>query len=159
MTDGSRTKIQVSAGGVAFRRRGWRTDVALVLVGEDGRWQLPKGVVGKGETLEETAVREVREEAGIETEVVGPIDRIDYWFFAPGGGQRLRVHKFVHFFLLRYLEGDVRDHDREVHEARWVPIGRAETMLAFESEKEIVRRARSLIEEAGKGPSPRGEAA
>lgn len=145
MTDGSRTKIQVSAGGVAFRRQGRRTDVALVSVGRDGRWQLPKGAVGRGETLEETAVREVREEAGIGTEVAGPIDRIDYWFFAPGRGRRLRIHKFVHFFLLRYLEGDVRDHDREVTEARWVPIDRAEAMLAFESEREIVRRAREMI--------------
>src|SRR5947209_16323582 len=96
------TKTQVSAGGVAFRRRGKKTQVALISVGEDGRWQLPKGLVGKKEKTEDAAAREVREEAGIETETVGLIDKIEYWYFSTERGQRVRFHKFVYFYLMRY---------------------------------------------------------
>jgi 8-oxo-dGTP pyrophosphatase MutT (NUDIX family) len=66
------TQTQVSAGGVAFRRRDSQIDVALILVGAQKRWQLPKGLLDEGESPEETALREVREEAGIETELLAP---------------------------------------------------------------------------------------
>lgn len=139
------TRTQVSAGGVAFRRRSSRTEVALISVGEPERWQLPKGTVDKGEKTETAAMREVREEAGIETEMVGLIDKVEYWYFATERGERVRFHKFVYFYLLRYTAGDVRDHDHEVNEARWFEIRRAEEILAFRNEREMVARAREAI--------------
>jgi ADP-ribose pyrophosphatase YjhB (NUDIX family) len=141
------TKNQVSAGGVAFRKRLEKIYVALISVGDEKRWQLPKGTVGKNESYEEAAMREVREETGLETEMVAPLDTIEYWYFSGSGARRVRFHKFVHFFLLRYKHGKTSDHDAEVNEARWVEIGRAEAMLAFTSEKKIVARARRMIEE------------
>jgi 8-oxo-dGTP diphosphatase len=140
---------QVSAGGAAVRAKdGGSWEVAVVLVGPEGkpRWQLPKGLVDKGETPEAAAIREVREEAGIETEVVAPLERVEYWYVGlePGGG-KVRYHKFVHFFLLRYLAGDVEDHDREVHEARWVGLEEAAAMLAFASERRVVERAAATL--------------
>ena len=142
------TETQVSAGGVAYRERDGEIEVALVLVGPKRRWQLPKGIVDPGETAEVTALREVREEAGIDTELVAPLETIEYWYVAPRGsaGGRVRYHKFVHFFLLRYVGGDVRDHDREVLEARWVPVAEAAAMLAFPSERKVVEEAMSMIE-------------
>ena len=140
------TSTQVSAGGVAFRKRNGKVEIALISVGEEGRWQLPKGLVGKSETPEEAAVREVQEEAGIETELLGPIDEIDYWFYMTRGNQRIRIHKFVKFFLLRYRSGAPKYHDQEVNEARWVDIDEAHKMLAFKSEKNVVLQAKDLIQ-------------
>ncbi|HMF55478.1 MAG TPA: NUDIX domain-containing protein [Pyrinomonadaceae bacterium] len=143
------TKTQVSAGGVAFRRRRSRTEVALISVGERERWQLPKGTVDKGEQTESAALREVREEAGIETELIELIDRVEYWYFASERGERVRFHKFVYFYLLRYLSGDVREHDHEVNEARWFEINRAEEILSFKNEQEMVARAHAMISALG----------
>ncbi len=142
------TKTQISAGGVVFRRSGdeARVEVALIAVGAGNRWQLPKGLVDAGETPEAAALREAREETGISTELVAPIDKIEYWYYSTGrGGARTRFHKFVYFYLLRYLSGDVRDHDREVNEARWVEIDEAQAMLAFAGERKVVARAREML--------------
>jgi 8-oxo-dGTP diphosphatase len=139
------TRRQVSAGGVAFRVRGQRTEVAIISVGDNSRWQLPKGLVNRGELTESAAVREVREEAGVETEMVSPIDAIEYWYFSSLAGKRVRFHKLVYFYLLRYKSGNVRDHDHEVNEARWVTMDRALEMLAFSSEKKVVEKAKQLI--------------
>ncbi|MEK6409323.1 MAG: NUDIX hydrolase [Acidobacteriota bacterium] len=139
------TKLQISAGGVAFREQDGQLEVALISVGRDNRWQLPKGVVDKNESTEDAAVREVREEAGVETEVVDRIDKVEYWYFAKEQGGRVRYHKFVYFYLLRYKSGDVSGHDDEVNEARWVEISDAIKLLAFDSEKRIVEKAKELI--------------
>jgi 8-oxo-dGTP pyrophosphatase MutT (NUDIX family) len=141
------TKQQVSAGGVAFKRRGARVYVALISVGEGSRWQLPKGIVEKDEPFERAAMREVREETGLETEMVAPLDTVEYWYFSGSGTKRVRFHKLVHFFLLRYKSGQTTDHDAEVNEARWIEITTAQEMLAFKNEKKIVARAQEMIEE------------
>ncbi|MEJ7809271.1 MAG: NUDIX domain-containing protein [Gemmatimonadaceae bacterium] len=146
------TKTQTSAGGVAYRAAGGATEVAIVLVGPRRRWQLPKGIVELGEAPEVAAMREVREEADVETEMVGPLDVVEYWYVATESGARVRFHKFVHFYLLRYARGDVRDHDREVLEARWVEIDEAREMLAFPSEQRVVERAKATL--GGMGGEP-----
>lgn len=145
------TETQISAGGVAFRRQGDRIDIALISVGENQRWQLPKGLIQPDESPEGAAIREVREEAGLETEMVELLDKIEYWYVSQQRGQRIRFHKYVYFYLLRYQAGDVGDHDWEVNEARWVEIEKAEDMLAFKSEKKVVRQAQTLIKAANVG--------
>jgi 8-oxo-dGTP pyrophosphatase MutT (NUDIX family) len=139
------TLTQISAGGVVFRRVDSRVEVALISVGDKNRWQLPKGLVDAGEGVEEAAVREAREETGLESELVAPVEKIEYWYYSTNQGRRVRFHKFVHFYLLRYLSGDVRDHDAEVNEARWVEIDEALALLAFAGERKVVERARELI--------------
>lgn len=139
------TETQVSAGGVTFRRRADLLEVALISVGEQRRWQLPKGLVAPGESREQAAVREVNEETGLAVELLVPLDKVEYWFFANQNGQRLRIHKFVYFYLLRYLSGDVADHDHEVNEARWVEIYLALKMLTFESDRKIMQLALDKI--------------
>jgi len=138
-------KEQVSAGGVVFRGDKGKIEVVIISVGGQNRWQLPKGMVEKGESPETAAVREAREEAGTSSEVVQLIETIEYWYAGLENGIRVRFHKRVHFFLLRYLSGDTKDHDWEVNEARWVPIDDATSQLAFDNERRVMERARELI--------------
>lgn len=138
-------KDQISAGGVVFRGEKGAAEVVIISVGGQNRWQLPKGLVEKGEQPEITAVREAREEAGVESEVVQPLETIEYWYAGLEGGERVRFHKRVHFYLLRYLAGDTGDHDWEVNEARWVPIDNATRQLTFDSERRVMERAQQLI--------------
>jgi 8-oxo-dGTP pyrophosphatase MutT (NUDIX family) len=139
------TKEQVSAGGVVYRRRGQRIEVALISVGEAARWQLPKGLVGRGETPSEAALREVAEETGLTCEIVAELERVEYWYFSKGGAQRVRFHKFVHFYLMRFVSGDISGHDAEVNEARWVGVEEAEGMLAFKGERKALVEAREML--------------
>lgn len=141
-------RTQRSAGGVAFRRTAGRVDVVLVRVGRPGRWQLPKGLVAPGESPEVAALRETREEGGVETELVAPLETIEYWFVGDAAdGMRVRFHKFVHFFLLAYVGGDPSAHDWEVEEACWLRIDDAIARLAFASERRVLDAARVLLTE------------
>ncbi len=140
------TVYQVSAGGVAHRTKNGLTEVVVIQTSSEGRWQLPKGIIDAGETAETAALREVREEAGIDCEVIEPLDEIEYWFVAAYDGPKKRYHKKVHFYLMKFLKGDVNDHDHEVIEARWVGIDEAESMLAFDSEKKLIVKAKNILE-------------
>jgi len=133
---------------VVVRGEGSAAEVVLVSVGPQHRWQLPKGLVEPGEPPEQTAAREVREEAGVDADLVAPIDVIEYWYVATHSRERVRYHKRVHFFLFRYRSGDVADHDHEVHEARWVPAADAPEMLAFANERRVVERGLAMGSES-----------
>lgn len=141
---------QVSAGGVAFRWRDSEPEIAIVSMKPKLRWQLPKGIVDPGESPEVTAVREVREEAGVETQRLGLVETIEYWYRSVRNGQPVRYHKFVHFYLMEYMSGDVADHDHEVEEARWVSFDEALGMLEFKSEREVAEKAREMVMARGK---------
>ena len=137
---------QTSSGGVVFRRApGGQTEIAIISVGPQRRWQLPKGLVDAGEKPEATAVREVREEAGVESRLRAHIETIEYWYAGLERGIRVRFHKHVHFYLLEYVSGQTSDHDLEVNEARWVPIEEAPSQLAFDGERHVVQRALELL--------------
>ncbi len=145
------TATQVSSGGVIYRyRETGDSGVEVALIAYTGRgggrvWCLPKGGVEPNESLEETARREVWEETGLVGDVEGKLGAIQYWYF--GRQERVRYHKSVHFFLLRYREGRVEDHDREAEEVRWVPIGAALEALTYENERSILLRASTAIRE------------
>lgn len=150
----SQTKVptmdQVSAGGVAFRWKDSEPEIAIVSVKPKLRWQLPKGIVDPGESPEVTAVREVKEEAGVETDRLALIETIEYWYRSVRDGKPVRYHKYVHFYLLQYRSGDVAEHDHEIEEARWVHFDEALELLEFKSEREVVEKARQMIEARGR---------
>ncbi len=137
------TDTQVSAGGVVYRPGKNGIEIAMVRAGN--RWQLPKGTIEEGESTETTARREVREEAGLHTEVLGLIDRIEYWYYTSAGRGKKRIHKFVYFYLMRYVSGDTADHDHEVDEARWFPLEQVEALVPFRGEAAILAKARAMI--------------
>ena len=100
---------------------------------------LPKGHLDDAETPEQAAVREVREEGGVEAELVSHLGDVRYWYRRKGRS----VPKRVRFFLFRYRSGDPADHDDEVEEARWMGLAEASTALSYEGEREMVVRALS----------------
>lgn len=140
------TETQISAGGIVFRRLARNNaEVALISVGDPARWQLPKGLMDAGETPQVAALREVREEAGLTAAVIEKMKTVEYWYQATTAGKRVRYHKFVHFFLMEYVSGDVADHDDEVNEARWVELGSALQLIAFKSERAVLEQAAERI--------------
>ena len=140
-----KTEERISAGGVTFQSTNDGYEVALIKTTSEGRWQLPKGHIDPGETAEQAAVREVREEAGVESEIVSAIDNVDYWYVDRWGKEPIRTHKYVHFFLMKYISGSTDDHDHEVTEARWFEINDAIERLSFPAEKAIVKKASELL--------------
>jgi periplasmic divalent cation tolerance protein len=143
--DGTRGANEVSAGGVVYRRQNRGLEVALIHA--HGRWALPKGHVEAGESAEQAALREVREETGLEGRVTRKLGEIRYSYREKRAGRQegLKINKRVHFYLLRYLRGDVRDHDHEVDEARWFPIEEALRTLRFATERKMVNRAKAAL--------------
>ena len=143
-SDGIRTVREVSAGGVMYRKNSDQIQIALIHV--RNRWGLPKGHVEEGERIEETALREVREETGLEGRLVKKLGDIRYAYRdKTKEGEPVRIYKRVHFYLLRYLKGDVRDHDHEVDEARWFPMDQVIKNLKFATERKMVHRALSIL--------------
>ena len=140
-----KTRESISAGGVAYRIVDGANQIAIIRTSKEGRWQLPKGIIDPGETVEQTALREVREEAGIDCTLEEKIDSIDYWYVDRWSADPVRIHKYVHFFLMRYLCGDITDHDNEVEEVRWVNLDEAAKLLSFQAEKKIVDKGKTMI--------------
>jgi 8-oxo-dGTP pyrophosphatase MutT (NUDIX family) len=130
-----------SAGGLVVD--GGR--ILLISTHAGTRWQLPKGHIEAGESAEQAAVREVREETGVTGRVVAALPAIEYWYVEHG---TRRVHKQVAYFLLAYVSGDAADFDaHEVSGAEWFPWETGLAKLSFENERQVVRAAR----EAAKG--------
>jgi 8-oxo-dGTP pyrophosphatase MutT (NUDIX family) len=141
---GAKVEAAVSAGGVVYRRDNGRIDVVICGRLGDGVWGLPKGTPNKGESLEETAVREVSEETGLEVRIVDKIGVVEYWFARSG----VRYHKWVHHYLFEATGGDTEAHDLEYDKVEWRPIDDALRTLTFKNETEMVKKARDMIEKA-----------
>jgi 8-oxo-dGTP pyrophosphatase MutT (NUDIX family) len=130
-----------SAGGVVHRSVGGRTEILLVHRRVPVLWALPKGTPNSGESLPETASREVREETGIQVEIEDSLGSISYFFVR----QRTRFHKTVHFFLMRPVGGGIDQHDHEFDEVRWFQLEEAVQIMSYATEREVVERASTQL--------------
>jgi mutator protein MutT len=127
-----------SAGGVVVRGEQTLVIVPVRRAADGSRvLGLPKGHIDPGETPLQAAVREVREETGVEAEPVRELGEVRYWYRRDGRS----VPKSVVFYLLRYRSGDTEDHDEEVEEVRWMALSEACRALTYEGEREMAKRA------------------
>lgn len=120
-----------------------------VLIGRTDRqgrllWSLPKGHIEEGESAEQAALREVREETGIAGEIVAELGVIDFWFVAEGR----RIHKTVRHYLMRRVGGELSDADYEVDEVAWVPLPQIRSQLAYPDERGLMDAAGRLLAES-----------
>lgn len=132
-----RQRRATAAGGIVLRYGDHGPEVALLGRMNDGSWVFPKGTPTAGETVEETALREVREETGLEVRIVRALGEMTYSFAASGE----RVHKIVHFFLMEPIGGHPSLHDAEYDEVRWVTVPEARRMLSFDTYRQVLDRA------------------
>ena len=145
-----RTSTATSAGGIVVR---FDEGIPSLVVGARRRdrdvltWTLPKGTPNPGETREQTALREVGEETGLEVRITDELDSIEYWFVQRG----TRIHKTVHYFLMEPTGGDLARHDHEFDQVRWVPFREAGSLLTFETERALVAKAAEVVDPATGG--------
>ena len=156
----TRVETLVSAGGVVYRQRDGLVETVLcghwtsanagqnpkaeaMGLTEDARWSLAKGTPDDGETMEETALREVREETGLEVQMQEPISSITYWF--ADRDNAVRYHKTVHFYLMVPVGGGTELHDPEFDVVRWFPIDEALKILIYPNETAVMRQANEMI--------------
>jgi 8-oxo-dGTP pyrophosphatase MutT (NUDIX family) len=140
-----RASTATSAGGIVVR---FDDGIPSLVVGARRRdrdiltWTLPKGTPNPGETREETAIREVGEETGLEVRITDVLNSIEYWFVQRG----TRIHKTVHYFLMEPVGGDLSRHDHEFDQVRWVRFDQAPDLLTFETERSLVARAAEVVD-------------
>jgi 8-oxo-dGTP pyrophosphatase MutT (NUDIX family) len=131
---------EISAGGVVYRREDDRIEVVLASRrtrrGELA-WGLAKGGIEEGESNEDAAIREVREETGLTAEIEGSLGDTKYFYV----WEDTRIRKTVHFFLMRHTGGDPQDRDDEMEEVRWFPLDRALKRAAYRGERDVLQRA------------------
>ena len=137
-----KTEHLVSAGGVVYRAVDGHLEVVLCGRESPPLWALPKGSPDVGETLDQTALREVQEETGLEAAIQVPLGSIQYWFVRSQDG--VRFHKTVHFYLMVPTGGDLSLHDPEFDLVRWFPRPEVLKTMTYASEAAIVEKAFSL---------------
>ncbi len=139
-------KTEISSGGVVFRGR-----KILVIKDSYGRWALPKGLIEKGESSEEAALREIKEETGVDGRIVEPLGEIKYFYTLkkdghaegmPSGGER--IFKIVKFFLIE-AKNDEINISWEIQEAKWLPVEEAEASIEYRNTKEIMKKAIKIM--------------
>jgi 8-oxo-dGTP pyrophosphatase MutT (NUDIX family) len=141
---------EFSAGGVLVRRTRGRVAVAAIRPRgkAPGTWALPKGNVDPGERPDETALREVLEETGVEGRLVEKLGDVKYTYTRRDGA---RVFKIVSFYLLRAGRGRLGEIEEamrvEVAEARWLPLEEAPRLLAYGGERAMAAKALARLEQ------------
>ena len=139
-----RAATATSAGGIVVRHDEGRPQLVIGSRKRerDGRtWTLPKGTPKRSESTEETAIREVTEETGLQVRITGPLDSIEYSFVQSG----TRIHKTVHYFMMEPTGGELDRHDHEFDQVRWIDFADAATVLTFETERALVAQAADLV--------------
>jgi 8-oxo-dGTP pyrophosphatase MutT (NUDIX family) len=135
-----RSALATSAGGIVVSADRERPSLVAGMrrrARDAVTWTLPKGTPDPGESVEETAIREVGEETGLAVRIIEPLPSIEYTFVQDG----VRIHKTVHYFLMEPTGGDLAHHDAEFERVRWVPFDEAGGLLSFATERELVAAA------------------
>jgi 8-oxo-dGTP pyrophosphatase MutT (NUDIX family) len=151
-------KREFSAGGAVFRKlktknEKLKTEWLLIRPSGKKRWQLPKGLIDDGESSREAALREVKEEGGVETKVLEKIDTIKIFFhYHYEGASKELIFKTITFYLMEYLKKRKEGPDFEVERVSWLPFEEARETLTFLSEKKVLEKAKKILKGREKQP-------
>jgi 8-oxo-dGTP pyrophosphatase MutT (NUDIX family) len=145
-------KIQFSAGGVVFKKENGEVFILVSQHSQHHGWVFPKGIIGdhvERESKEETALREVKEETGVEGKILRALNPTTYWFLLEGdpstsSGQE-KVRKTVYYFLMEYVGGDIANHDDEMEKVEWLPKEKVEERLTYKSDKIVWQEVLKIL--------------
>ncbi|RMD45858.1 MAG: NUDIX hydrolase [Aquificota bacterium] len=138
------TKWEFSAGGVVYRKNE-EGKLEILLIRVKTRWSFPKGNIEKGEPKDQAALREVKEETGVDAEIVEYLGEVDYWYSMG----LTRIHKFVYYYLMKYAGGDIVPQKEEIDEAKFIPFEDVEKTLSYPTDKEVFQRAKKVLKKIG----------
>ncbi len=125
-----------SAGGVVYKREGKDLKILLISIKQGKVWALPKGLVEKNETPQQAALREIREETGIDGKIIDELGEVSYWFYLEGE----KYFKTVKYYLVEYINGQITP-QWEIDNAEWFKADEALNKLTYESDKKILEKA------------------
>jgi len=150
MTVNGKISNLVSSGGVVYRRgQAGSLEVALCGRLQSRTWSLPKGTPEEGETIQQTALREVQEETGLEVSVEAELGHIEYKFSR--SREIVRFHKRVYFYLMSTHGGSMDLHDLEFDVVKWIPMNEAASTLTHANEAQVIDRAAKALTERRSG--------
>lgn len=135
---------QYSAGGIVYKKDSDGTKILVSKHSGHHGWVFPKGLIGdhiEGEEKEATAIREVKEETGVEAKIEKPLSPVTYWYEFEGE----KIEKTVYYFVMLFLGGDISKHDWEMEEVEWLDVSEVEDRLTYPSDKEVWKEAIKLI--------------
>ncbi|RJQ38418.1 NUDIX domain-containing protein [Candidatus Microgenomates bacterium] len=137
-------KFEFSAGGIVYKKE---KDELMILVAQHAQhhgWVFPKGLIGdniKGEKKEETAIREVKEETGVNGKILKSLKPVTYWYVFEGE----KIKKTVYYFLMEYISEDASKKDKEMENVEWLPINEVEKRLTYKSDKQVWKEAQTIL--------------
>ena len=142
-------KFEFSAGGIVLRQaqdKKEKTGIKILVAqhSQHHGWVFPKGLIGdkiKDESKESTALREVEEETGVRGKILKELEPVTYWYVFEGE----KIKKTVHYYIMEYISGDIKNHDWEMENVEWAPINKVEEKLTYKSDKEVWEKAKEEI--------------
>ena len=140
------TVHEYSSGGVVYRPTPNGYEFVAVHRARHTDWSLPKGHIEPGETREEAAIREVKEETGLDARIIAPISEVVYYYRRGKGPASVLIHKTVHHYLLEATTFDFAGPNWEVSESRWVPLSEAQNVLSYQNDRDVVSKAGDLLQ-------------
>ena len=143
MNKKSKFKREFSAGGAVYKKDGQQ--ILWLVCKHSGyhKWVLPKGLIEEGKTGQVTAEREIQEECGVKAKVIAKIPDPEKYIYTLNGQ---KIFKVVTYFLMEYQSGDIADHDWEMEAVEWLPFGEALAKLNFHGAKQVLTKAKKLLE-------------
>ena len=137
-------KFEFSAGGIVIKKEAGKIYVLLAQHSQHHGWIFPKGLIGdhiKNETKELTALREVQEETGVKAKIFKPLPSIEYWY----NWNNEKIKKKVYYYLMKYVSGDITNHDTEMEKVEWLSLDEVENRLTYQSDKNTWHEAKTIL--------------
>lgn len=135
-------KFEESAGGIVFKKENSQILILVTQHSAHHGWVFPKGLIDKGEDKVTSALREVKEEGGVEAKVIKELPSVEYFYKFEGQ----TIKKKVTYFLMEYVSGNIEDHDWEMEAAEWLPANKVEERLSYKTDKEVFQKAKENIQ-------------